>query len=302
MSCTLCNVCYGLLAVIGIMWVGLRLRVLPTKVMRIWFGLVLMVNVLAMACFSFVFDKLRILGVPRKVTKIINTYVCRVTFGAVVVFNPHIRIYIDDESWKVWTSVPERSCMVLNHTSFWDAFLFVGISPWRYIYNAKTLMKDNLRKLPVFGAIFDRVGHFPVYFKSDEDGNFSVDKLRQEPVQRAVQEHIDDGGRICLFPEGAVNKQPRQLLSFRRGTFGLVLDNKMPLYYLIAAGNDVSWPSGAQIGGLPSDIVVSVHKFDVDYENQDATAVATTLQVAMQKALDENYVKRDKITGARKSD
>jgi 1-acyl-sn-glycerol-3-phosphate acyltransferase len=287
-------------AVTAVMYVLLYFRVVPVSVMRVWFGIVMMCNVLAMAAVSFVIDSLRKVGVPYKQTKILNTFVCRITFGLIVRLNPHIRVHIDAKSWQTWCEVPKRSCVVLNHTSFWDAFLFVGISPWSYIYNAKTLMKDSLKRLPVFGAIFDRVGHFPVYFKSDEEGNFSVDKDRQAPVLQAVQQHLEDGGRICLFPEGAVNKNPRQLLSFRRGTFTTVMDNKLPVYYVITAGNEATWPASASIGGLPTDIVVSVGKFDVDYATQDAGAVATALQLKMQEALDKNYRLRDEFQKAHK--
>ena len=298
----LANVCLGIVSITMGMWVACRLRILPKKVMRGWFILVLICNVLVMASVSFVFDKLRLLGAPYWFTKILNTYVCRATFGSVVVMNPHIRIHMDDESWATWCEVPRRSCLVLNHTSFWDAFLFVGVSPWQYIWNAKTLMKDSLKKLPVFGSIFDRVGHFPVYFKSDADGNFSVDKERQAPVSEAVNQHLKDGGRICLFPEGAVNKNPRKLLPFRRGTFGTIMEHKLPVYYFVTAGNEDTWPYSAAVGGLPADIVISVKKFTIDFEKDDAVQVATRLEAAMQAEVDVNYAKRDKHVKAPKPD
>eukprot|EP00672_Neobodo_designis_P023533 CAMPEP_0174831336 /NCGR_PEP_ID=MMETSP1114-20130205/3034_1 /TAXON_ID=312471 /ORGANISM="Neobodo designis, Strain CCAP 1951/1" /LENGTH=302 /DNA_ID=CAMNT_0016065157 /DNA_START=36 /DNA_END=944 /DNA_ORIENTATION=- len=296
----LVNACIVVTGVTAAMWAACRFRLLPKKVMRGWFIAVLICNVLVMAIVSFFFDKLRLLGVPYWFTKILNTYVCRITFGAVVRFNPHVRIHMDDESWKTWSEVPRRSCVVLNHTSFWDAFLFVGISPWQYIYNAKTLMKDSLKKLPVFGSIFDRVGHFPVYFKSDEDGNFSVDKERQAPVAEAVKKHLEEGGRICLFPEGAVNKKPRKLLPFRRGTFGTIMEHRLPVYYFVTAGNEDTWPYSAAVGGLPADIVISVKKFDIDFDKEEPLAVAARLEAAMQQSLDTNYARRDALVGGTK--
>jgi 1-acyl-sn-glycerol-3-phosphate acyltransferase len=276
-----------LLAVAGAMLIGCKLRVLPVPVMRAWFALIIVCNILAMASLTLLIDLTRVAGLAsRDTTQYWCCVVCRVTFNLIIVLNPHIAVELDDKSRKLWAGIPRGCAVAINHTSFWDAFLFVGTAPYAYICYTRTLMKSTLRAIPIFGGVFDRVGHFPVYFKSDEDGNFGLDKERQEPVMKRVQAFIDKGGNIALFPEGAVNREPATLKMFRRGSFAIILENKLPLYFVVSCGNEVTWPSWAPFGGYPADIQLSVSKFDIDFAKDDAASVAERLQKAMQAEVD----------------
>lgn len=283
------------------MWVLCYLRLLPVAVMRAWFVLTVVVNILICSVNAYVIDLLRYAGVPRKWTQVLVGIDCRVFFALAVRLSPHIRIHVD-ESYQKWSDIPLGSAMVLNHTSFMDALLFVALSPWSYVVWCKTLMKASLRKIPIFGGVFDRVGHFPVYFNSSADNDFSVDRDRQAAVMARVKQHVDNAKPIALFPEGAVNVTPRQLKPFRHGSFKLMIDNKMPIYYMVVVGNAETWPGSAPVGGFPADIFVEIHKYNVDYAKADldCASLAAAMQAEMQKVVDALYAKMDAV-GTKKS-
>jgi 1-acyl-sn-glycerol-3-phosphate acyltransferase len=281
----------AVIVILVLVWVGaylcIRARILPVPVMRAWFAVVMVSVLSATNVLTLAGHSLRHLGVSTKTTKLICTAVCIVTFRLALFLNPHIRIRIDERQQK-WSEIPEPSATAVNHTSFWDAFCFVGSAPVSYIYNCKTLMKATLRNMPLFGPVYDRIGHFPVYFKTSADGDFSVDKERQAVVAEAVNAHIKDSGRIAFFPEGAVNKTPRTLNPFRHGSFATILQNKLKVYYFVSAGNEETWPPSASLGGYPADIDVVLGSFELNHNDASITAkdVAERLQAKMQSDLE----------------
>ena len=266
-------------------YAALSFRVLPRPMMKIWFGMILILNMLLTGVFTLLADRLRLVGVKRTTTQVLCTYICCVTFHQVVFWNPQIQITLEASDLR-WSDIPMPSAVVLNHSSLFDAFLFVAVAPLTYIWNVKTLMKDSLREIPIFGGVFDRIGHFPVYFNSDKDGDFSVNKEKQAAVAQRVDEHIQRKGRLALFPEGVVNKNPVTLSMFRLGTFSTIITHKLPLYYILTVGNHETWPRGSTMGGLPANIHLFVKKFEVDFLKDDAKAIADRLQAEMQVELD----------------
>ncbi|EPY30475.1 acyltransferase, copy 2 [Angomonas deanei] len=185
---------------------------------------------------------------------------------------------------KSWKDISRKgNAYALNHTSFWDVFMLIQIMPLSYLLETRTLMKASLRDIPIFGGCFDRVGHFPVFFKSDEDGNFQVDKERQAAVQVHVNQHIENGGNLAIFPEGAVNKNTAVLKPFRFGTFATIFEHKMPLYYVVSVGNEKTWPPQCVSGGFPADIRVRCGVYPIDFATQDSKQVASEMQAFMQK-------------------
>lgn len=277
-------------------YAGLWLRLLPVPVMRAWFAAVLVSNLVATGFFTFLAECLKYVGASRKFTQLLSTYVCAVTFRLIVHLNPQIRV-VTDETWAMWQDVPEPSAIVLNHCSFWDAFLFVGTAPVSYIHNCKTLMKASLRKIPIFGGVFDRVGHFPVYFKSGADGDFSVDKDRQAEVTERVSKHLQDGGRVAIFPEGVVNKTPRTLQTFRFGTFATIFQHKLPTFAFLAVGNDVTWPAKEALGGFPATIFIRIVKCPIDFAKDEPKETAARIQSELQQEIDRIYAAHPEVFG-----
>ena len=220
---------------LGAVYLALAKRLAPVPFMRAWFAVVLLTNILITGACTWALDQLRHFGVPRKITQMLCCYFCHFTFRCVLFWNPQSPVVVSEYNQK-WSDLKGPCAVMLNHTSFYDAFTYVGMSPMKSLWNCKTLMKDSLRRIPVFGPVFDRLGHFPVYFKSDAEGNFTLDKERQQPVTDEMNRHLRDGGRLAMFPEGAVNKDPRSLQPFRYGIFQTCIDHKLPIYYCLLVG------------------------------------------------------------------
>ncbi|KAL7698772.1 acyltransferase-like protein copy 2 [Lotmaria passim] len=278
---------------LGVGYTFLRFRVLPVWVMRKWFLFSATVLIIPSSALLYLIDPLRYLGVPRRVVQLICLYIMAYAFKAVWWVNPQIRMSVKfdanvDGKPTCWADVPNtRMALTMNHTSFWDVFEMTGLAPMLHMRNMRTLMKATLRKIPIFGGIFDRVGHFPVYFKSDEDGNFHVDKEKQAAVAQLVDAHVTNGGNLVVFPEGAVNKHPDTLLTFRYGTCSTIVEHRMKVYYMVSIGNEKTWPAQLSYGGFPADIRVRIGAFPIDYDKEDSKSVAQRLQQRMQQVRDE---------------
>lgn len=261
-------------------------RRMPTVLIRGWFAATVIFNMVLMSwLLTLIADSLRHIGVSRKYTQLLCTVACRFTFGQVLFWNPQVRLHIN-ESKARWAAIPPGAIVAINHVSFWDVIEYVGASPLTHVYNCRTLMKSSLRKIPLFGSIFDRIGHFPVYFRSDAEGNFSVDKEKQELVMRDVYQHLRDGGRLSFFPEGAVNKNPAVLAPFRHGSFNVILDLNTPLYFMVTRGHETVWPSALAVGGFPADVSIVIEPFAVLPDDTPVT-LSTRLRETMQARLDE---------------
>ncbi|KPA75602.1 putative mitochondrial acyltransferase-like protein, copy 2 [Leptomonas pyrrhocoris] len=271
----------------------LRCRLVPLWIARRWFLLSATAIIMPASALLYLIDPLRYLGVPRRVVQSVCLFIMAFAFKAVCWANPHIRMHVQfdanvDGKPTSWADIPDKGiALTLNHTSFWDVFEVIGLTPMSHLRRTRTLMKASLRKIPIFGGCFDRVGHFPVYFKSDEDGNFHVDKEKQAVVATHVAGHLRRGGNIVVFPEGAVNKNPETLQTFRYGTFATIFEHRMPVYYLVSLGNERTWPAQHPYGGAPADIRVRIGAFPIDFDKENSKVVAARLQQRMQQVRDE---------------
>ena len=278
-----------------------RLRVIPRSGMMAWFAICFVHMTLAMNIGSLLLTVIprKVFGVRKEQTEKYCMILCKYLFSALIYSNPQIHLDISPEVHNEWAKIPPNSCTAINHTSFLDAFLIATVGPHHYVTTCRTMAKASLMDIPIFGAIFQRVGHFPVYFISDDEGNFSVDKQQQAPVMERVKQYVSSGGRLALCPEGAVNKTPRQLKPFRVGTFAMILELQLPLYYVVTNGNETIWPAKARVGGLPGTVSVRVGQCEVR-EKDDANTLAERLQKLMQKEVDKMYAERDAVDEAKK--
>ncbi|KAG5487882.1 hypothetical protein LSCM4_07563 [Leishmania orientalis] len=283
-----------------VMWYALlRQRLVPVMLMRLWFLLVNVVAILPVAALTKVIVQLSRIGVPAYYVQRLCIIPLVLAFRMVWWLNPQIRMHLRfdlDESGKQlsWKDIRlHHGVYVGNHTSFWDVYAFIGLTPLMHLLNTRTMMKSSLRKIPIFGGIFDRVGHFPVYFTSDEDGNFHVDKEKQAVVQVRADAHLASGGSLAIFPEGAINKHPRILQPFRFGTFHTIFKHRMEAYYMVHAGGEKTWPWWAVVGGMPADLHVRVGRFPIDYDHEDSKDVARRMQRHMQKVYDDMLAEVD---------
>lgn len=293
------SVLWGLAGLFGVGFVGCRFRVFPIIVMRAWFALWMVILLFSVSVATFFTNSLKHFGVSKRIHESLSMTVAWMGFAALVRVNPHIHVTVLDSSPHSYASMPGGSVLLLNHTSFWDPLLFTGTAPISYIYSMRTMFKESLRRLPIFGATFDRCGHFPVYFVSEEASTFSVQKEKQQKVAEDVDRFVKELGHFAFFPEGMVNRQSRTLAPFRYGSFKLVAEHNPPVYYGIAVGNDDSWPPGAAVGGLPADIFIATGKIEYD-KNLTPEELSEFFRGKMQRALDELYRMRDAARSGKK--
>lgn len=145
-----------------------------------------------------------------------------------------------------------------NHQSFFDTLITSINFPQRVLWTLRTYMASHLFKLPVLGTVCRCAGHFGVYFTSSEDGVFKVDAEKMVGVEAAVDQHLSDGGSLCFFPEGQMNKDPDKLMPFRFGGFKKALAFDAKLVSFVCHGNNVVWPRKATVGGFPGRITYSL--------------------------------------------
>lgn len=283
----------GAVAFLLCMWAALRMRILPVVVMRGWFGLTICIFLVLANIGTFFIDALRHAGVARETTGNWCMMFCHVMFYQVFFLNPHIQIRID-ESKMQWANVPDHTVMAMNHVSFIDPFFFAAYSPMHYARNCRALVKASLSKVPIFGPLPERIGHFPVHFKTENIDEFSVHKDLQAQTMGGAHEHAKRGGRIAMFPEGGVNRQPKTLLTFRHGIFKLLMEHKMPLYYMVATGFEKVWPPGVALGGFPADVDIIIGAFPINFEKEEAVGVSERLRAKMQDVLDRMYASQEK--------
>lgn len=265
------------------------LRVLPSPVLQCWFAVSAPGWLVSARAGGEILDAFgRLLGIAPTRRQGWTTWWLNCCLAGWLRCNPHVSIKIDAESSRRWRAVPTTSpsVVLMNHTSFADAIVIGYHASWTYRANVKVVYKASLKNIPVFGKTFLLGGHFPVYFKGQADGDFSVDG-RQAAVAVDMATYLGDGGRLMLFPEGVVNKTPAELQPFRHGTFKLLCAAKCPVYLLTMSGCEDLWPRTATVGGLPATVRMSFVPFETNYDEEDPAAMASRARAAMQRELDK---------------
>jgi len=198
-----------------------------------------------------------------------------------LLFAPWVKCQGDDDYVEQWSLVlslmadyqadaaregkPPRPLFILgNHASFFDTVLAVAKFPVQVVWRVRTYMSNHLFKLPVLSTICKSVGHFPVHFTSSESGKFKVDAEKMEAVEKSVDAHLKDGGWLCFFPEGQMNKEPDKILPFRFGGMKRALEFDAALVMLVFRGNTDVWPLKAQVGGFPGRVRYSLRTVAMD--------------------------------------
>jgi len=109
----------------------------------------------------------------------------------------------------------ENYVVVINHNSYIDIPVS---SPWIPGAN-KTLAKIEISKVPIFGIIY-KTGSILVDRRSPESRRESFTKM---------QEMLDLGLHLCLYPEGTRNKTSRPLQPFHDGAFISAIKAQKPI-------------------------------------------------------------------------
>jgi 1-acyl-sn-glycerol-3-phosphate acyltransferase len=106
--------------------------------------------------------------------------------------------------------------VVANHQSWYDVFVLSGFLPGR----ARFVAKEELRRIPLFGAAWETCGHVRV---NRGDRAEAVRSLN-EAGARIREERLN----VILFPEGTRSSDGR-LLPFKKGAFVLALQTGVPI-------------------------------------------------------------------------
>lgn len=268
----------------------LRLRLLPRNsvLYQVWFGATLGVALVATGTLCFLWHHV----LPRfGLAKVKVEELCVLTgwlfFKAHLLSNPQIQvIWRNPADYDSLNDTPEKGIVMLNHMSFFDAFVATSNSPPLITSTTRCYVKDSLLKIPIFGSYFVGCGHFQVYFTA-EAVSMAVDKDKQKPVTERVNAHLNGGGRMVMYPEGNVNRTPEKgLQPFRVGGFNTVLEHKSPLVMGVVVGSNEVWPRKAAIGGFPTDVCVSYTPCEV-LDGETAPQLADRMQKMMQREYDD---------------
>ncbi len=109
----------------------------------------------------------------------------------------------------------ENYVVVINHNSLMDIPVS---SPWIPGPN-KTLAKAEMAKIPLFGVIY-------------QAGSILVDRKREGSRRESfarMQEALDQGTHLCLYPEGTRNKTKEPMQPFFDGAFITAIKAQRPI-------------------------------------------------------------------------
>ncbi len=122
--------------------------------------------------------------------------------------------------------------VVANHQSWFDVFVLAGFLPGR----ARFVAKEELRRIPLFGAAWETCGHIRV---NRGDRAEAVRSLN-EAGARIRDERLN----VILFPEGTRSPDGR-LRSFKKGAFVLALQTGVPILPVGISGSRAVMRKGA---------------------------------------------------------
>jgi 1-acyl-sn-glycerol-3-phosphate acyltransferase len=257
---------------------------------RTWFALTFALTVLWTSLLTRLTHML--FFISKRSRERISTQIAGLGFRAIFALNPQISIEHvgdDEPAWDdLFAQEGSTPFVLINHTSQLDSLFYSACIPTAHIVNLRTMAKSSLFNIPVFGWLLQACGHFPVFFAKETALNdFSVDKQAQEKVQKQVEEYIDRGGGLSLFPEGQINRSnSRNLQSFRRGSLQLARNKNMTLWGFLHTGIDQIWPHNEPMGGYPGRIRFKLFKIPTKPKDTDIAEYVQHIEKIMQLELD----------------
>jgi 1-acyl-sn-glycerol-3-phosphate acyltransferase len=173
---------------------------------------------------------------------------------------------------------PRRTYVVLsNHQSLFDVWVLIAHLPLQL----RWVIKNEIRRMPVFGYALERMGHIYV----DRDRGSSV----VEGIEKAVK-RVKGGTSVVLFPEGTRSEDGR-LGKFRRGGFVLAQKTGYPILPITINGSRFVLPKNT-LDLMPGRIEVNIKPSIEDYVDMHLTLLIKKVQVAIQEKLDLSFGKR----------
>lgn len=134
----------------------------------------------------------------------------------------------------------ENYIVVINHNSLVDIPVS---SPWIPGPN-KTLAKAEMARIPIFGVIY-KAGSVLVNRKHEGSRRESFTKM---------QEMLDMGLHLCLYPEGTRNKTKMPLQQFFDGAFITAIKSQRPIIPGLIFNTGKILPHGKKLWARPMPI------------------------------------------------
>ncbi len=122
---------------------------------------------------------------------------------------------------------------VSNHQSHLDIPLILSIFSE---YFPRTLAKESLFRIPIFGPGMRRTGHLPIDRENRRKG--------LQHIQQASQK-AREGVSILIFPEGRRNTDMRCLQEFQVGSFIIAIRSGVPIVPIVLDGTSSILPKGS---------------------------------------------------------
>ncbi len=139
---------------------------------------------------------------------------------------------------------PNRQYMVIaNHTSALDIFTLIKIFSFPFIF----IGKKELSKLPVFGYFYKKT-------------NVTVDRNSPESrkeVYNQVQNFINKGLSVVIYPEGKIPDEDVLLHPFKNGAFRIAIEHKLPVLPVVFYDNKRKFPY-RWTGGSPGIVRIKI--------------------------------------------
>jgi 1-acyl-sn-glycerol-3-phosphate acyltransferase len=166
-----------------------------------------------------------------------------------------------------------------NHCSQYDIFAFQGYFP----HDFRWIAKKELFRIPLFGQAMHRVGYIPI----DRSHGRQALKSLDEAAKR-----IASGSSVLIFPEGT-RSDDGMLHEFKTGAVMLAIKAGVPIvplgfngsYEVLAKGTFL--PRSGEITIRVGPPLATGH-----YKSADKQALAGELHAAVEKLLEERYLRR----------
>ncbi|WP_185855614.1 lysophospholipid acyltransferase family protein [Blattabacterium cuenoti] len=136
--------------------------------------------------------------------------------------------------------------IISNHSSIMDIMIIFSLMrnhPLVFVG------KSELAKLPLFGFIYKKT-------------NILIDRKNLSScikVFKKIQQKVDTGKSICIFPEGGVPNSSIFLKNFKSGAFFIAITKKIPIIPLTIADIKTKFPSFSITKGSPGRIRIRQH-------------------------------------------
>lgn len=168
--------------------------------------------------------------------KILNQ-IHTLTTWFLIVLNPFWSVKLHTK-----TKFPGGIIVMANHLCYIDAWILARML---IPHGAYFIATGFLFKMPILGQVMHMSGHFPVWFKKNEEGKFYASNSHE--LKENAKDRLKHGGRICVFPEGKLSHSG-ELLPFKPGFFEVAKEAGAKILPVGMWGNQYLFPPGDQYG------------------------------------------------------